>query len=358
MSDDSVVALPSPRQLGEPDLSPARWVRQNPQLPPVDSGSSLWRHIREVGRRLWLAVLLGAVLGGAMYFYRSQADERFESQAVVRLVVSDDLADDGSITQFQSRQLVELTLTPTLVGNAAATAELNMSAAEAQELIQVELRSTPGFADVTAEGPTADEARRLAQATAEVMAAAGGDGSGGRISVIEPASLPSQPLSDNALRDALLVGFASSVLAAEGSVLLRKLRGKVSPVDPSAEISRLTGLPTFDLRGSADSAGSVPSFFATHLYGARVVTVIQRGNPASVSLATELAATASKFSLRVLLLDADSGPPVMHERLGHPQSPGLAEVLAGGASLRSAVRRASTTNPTAILTAGSSEAAI
>jgi hypothetical protein len=132
-------------------------------------------------------------------------------------------------------------------------------------------------------------------------------------------------------------------------------------MNPERTIARLVGVPTINLgkaRREADSKGSegvIGPFFAMQLYHSAVITVIQRGSPATVELASAIAETAAGFNRRVMMIDGDVAKPILHERFGHPQTPGLAEVLAGRESLRGVVRRASPTNRTAVLTAGSGE---
>lgn len=69
-----------------------------------------------------------------------------------------------------------------------------------------------------------------------------------------------------------------------------------------------------------------------------------------------MAVAAVSFNRRTMVIDADASKPVLHSRFGHPQAPGLADVLAGRQPLRRVVRRASENNPIAILSAGSADA--
>jgi len=147
----------------------------------------------------------------------------------------------------------------------------------------------------------------------------------------------------------------AAILSSFGVVISRKLAGRISPISPEIEISQLAGVPTINLNLNGDSEGAVAAFYGVHLYDAPVVTVLQRAKTPTVEFASALAETATSFSRRVMVIDADAESPMLHQRFGHPQSPGLADVLVGRAPLRKVVRRASIDNPTAVLTAGSAD---
>lgn len=363
MTDESMVVHSRPQLFSAPDVSPVPWQSEgsapNPQSAlPQSTMSPLSRHLRELGRKVWLGFLIGGLAGAAVYAYKSNVEIGYESTAAVRIIVTDNLTDDGSLTEFQTEQLVELTLAPTVMFEAATRAGLSISSTEALNRIDIDQRATPGFADVRATGPTPEDAQSLAQSTAEVMAEAAATAGVADVELIEPAALPENPEPTNALRDSLLAFAAAGLLALEGAVLLRRSLGRISPIDPSVEVSAITGIPTFDFSVKGKSAGSIPSFFATNLFASPIVTVIQRGKRSTVEMAAALAETATSFNLRVLMIDADTSEPILHQRYGQPQTPGLTEVLAGQAPLRQVVRRASASNPTALVTAGSEQSAL
>ncbi|MEZ5230943.1 MAG: hypothetical protein R2710_30980 [Acidimicrobiales bacterium] len=82
------------------------------------------------------------------------------------------------------------------------------------------------------------------------------------------------------------------------------------------------------------------------------LTVLQAGTRPSADLALRLARTSGEVHRRVLLVDGDTGRPVMHTALGEAQSPGLAEVAQGSQPMRAVVRPATPDMRAAVLTAG------
>ncbi len=70
------------------------------------------RHVREMARHWVLILLITAAAGTAMYLWSNSAEPRYESTAVVRVQLPEDLFDDGSTTRFRTRSLAELAFSP------------------------------------------------------------------------------------------------------------------------------------------------------------------------------------------------------------------------------------------------------
>jgi capsular exopolysaccharide synthesis family protein len=68
-----------------------------------------------------------------------------------------------------------------------------------------------------------------------------------------------------------------------------------------------------------------------------VISSPASGDGKSVTAINTAGALSLKSEAAVLLLDADLRKPVMHKQLGLPQSPGLADVLAGACALEDAL---------------------
>lgn len=313
------------------------------------------RHLREMRRFWWLILLITAVVGTGVYFLSAAADPRYESTAVVQVELPDDLFDDGSTTRFRTKSLAELAFSPQVLGSAAAAAgDQDLDPTSPGDRVIVEQRETSGFLEVTAAANTPTAAAALAQAIAQELAVEGTSISTGTLTtVISPANTPTSPAAPRPLADALLAAVVTALLVAESVVIIRKLRGKINPIEPGPVLERITGIPVADLQSERMQNRSLLPFFSSHLSDRQIITVVQRGPEPSTEPAALLARTAAGLNSRVLLVDADLGQPILHQHFGHPRTPGLAEVLAGEQDLGSAVRRASESNPAAVLSAGS-----
>jgi capsular polysaccharide biosynthesis protein len=313
------------------------------------------RHIREMARHWVLILAATAAVSTGVYLWSDSAEPRFESTAVLQVQLPDELFDDGSTTRFRTRSLAELAFSPRILTAAAMAAEItDLDPSDADDRVAIEQRETPGFLEITGAASTSEQATKLAQAVAEQLAAQGTSRETGVVAaVISPAGSPSSPVSPQPLPDALVAGLVTALLTAESVVVWRKLRGRINPVDPGSVLEGITGVPVADLRSERSQNRSLLPFFSNHLGDRPLITILQRGPEPSTEPAALLARTAAGLSSRVLLVDADLAQPILHRHFGHPRTPGLAEVLAGGAPLGSVVRRASDTNPAAVLSAGS-----
>jgi capsular polysaccharide biosynthesis protein len=318
------------------------------------SGSEFGRHIREMALQWRVLVAAAAVVGLGVFVVRTITPEIYESTAVVQLRLPEDVVDDGTTTEFRTESLAELATVPSVVRSAAQTAGVEGSVGEISNRINVGVRDTPGFLEVTATGPEAAEATKLAQAMAERLTVVGTtEESGVTTEVIVDASDADAPVSPHPFREGALAALVALLVAGEGVVVVRKLRGRLSPVDTAAELERTTGTPTLDTRRDLSSDGNPLPFFASYLADQDVITVFQFGGRATARPARIMASTAAKVKQRVTLIDLDLFDPVLHDLLDHPKNPGLAEVLSGEETLRDVVRRSTENDPVGVVTAGS-----
>jgi capsular polysaccharide biosynthesis protein len=313
------------------------------------------RHIREMARHWFFILVVTAAVSTGVYLWSDSAEPRFESTAVVQVQLPDELFDDGSTTRFRTRSLAELAFSPRILSAVATAAEIeNFDPFDADERIGIEQRETPGFLEITGAASTSEQAASLAQALAEQLAIEGTSRERDVVAVvISPADRPGSPVSPTPVPDAVVAAVVSALVAAESVVVWRKLRGRINPVDPGPVLEGITGVPVADLRSERSQNRSLLPFFSNHLEDRPLITIVQRGPEPSTEPAALLARTAAGLSSRVLLVDADLAQPILHRHFGHPRTPGLAEVLSGGTPLGSVVRRASDTNPAAVLSAGS-----
>ncbi|MEZ5230942.1 MAG: hypothetical protein R2710_30975 [Acidimicrobiales bacterium] len=117
--------------------------------------SEFGMHLREMAKHARAIALSGLLVGLALFAYQLTRPDEYRSTAAVRLVVDDQLADDGSITAFQTQSLAETALAADMLNAAAERAGITPDADSLRDRIDVEVRSTPGYLDVATTGPTA-----------------------------------------------------------------------------------------------------------------------------------------------------------------------------------------------------------
>ncbi len=318
--------------------------------------SEFGMHVREMAKHAKSIAAVGCLAAAAFLAFALTRPAEYASSAALRVTVDEQLADDGSITAFQTRSLAEVATAADVIVAAGGRADLPITdIEELRDLVSVDARSTPGYLDVTATGSTPQQSTDLANAMAAVLvervAADAPSGSGRSANVVDPADLadaePTRTTQQSATQ-AIALGLLLSILAGEAFVALRLLRGRFSPVDPRLELERLIGAPVIDLR---DGKPLLP-FYLDCLNERPTLTVLQAGTRPSADLALRLARTSGEVHRRVLLVDGDAGRPVLHTALGEEQSPGLAEVAQGSQPMRAVLRPATPDMRAAVLTAG------
>ncbi|MEZ5377891.1 MAG: hypothetical protein R2733_15395 [Acidimicrobiales bacterium] len=317
--------------------------------------SEFGMHLREMAKHARAIALSGLLVGLALLAYQLTRPDEYRSTAAVRLVVDDQLADDGSITAFQTQSLAETALAADMLNAAAERAGITPDADSLRDRIDVEVRSTPGYLDVATTGPTAAGTAELANAMAAVLidrveldASSAATRSASLVDPADPADAEPTMTTTQALTQAIALGLLAAIVVGEGLVAWRLLRGRFSPIDPGVELQRLLGAPVIDLR---DGRPLLP-YYLDGLSSRPTLTVLQAGTRPSADLALRLARTSGEVHRRVLLVDGDTGRPVMHTALGEAQSPGLAEVAQGSQPMRAVVRPATPDMRAAVLTAG------
>jgi capsular polysaccharide biosynthesis protein len=285
-------------------------------------------------------VLAATILVGVgVFLYRSTSPSVYESTAVIRVKLPATIVDDGPTTLFRTQSLAELATARSVVSRAAAEAQIGGSFDELSGRIDVGLRDTPGFLEVTATGSRPDDAANLAQAIVDQLIIEG-ERLGVTTDIVGAASVPDAPVAPNPLQEGVLAAIVAGLLTGESIVVVRKLRGRLSPIDTAPELERTIAVPTVDIREGSRSDGNLLPFFASHLADEKVITVIQMGDSNTTLPASMVAETASGLRRRVLLVDLELFEPEIQDSFGRPMRPELADVLTGRQTLEGAVRPA------------------
>ena len=326
-------------------------------------------HLRAIWRRKWF-ILAGAAAVAELVFLTLSftVEPRYESEASLRLTIENDgdlVLDDASV-EYASRVYAELAESPAVVADAVDRSGLDIDPDEAAGAIVVEWARPPGFIDVTASAPTADEAVALADGMAaaiaativadssRLQAAANEPGSGTVLAadLVEPAVAPGSPSSPRPLRDAAAAFVIALVVLAEGTALWRPLRGLL-PMSRTAElVDELVGVPALTLTGDPEDRTRLGSFAARHLASTPAIVLVQASSDARPAAPVRLGEALTAVGRRTLVVDADRRDPSLHWWLSFPRRPGLSDVADGTVSVRDAVFESEAKAEVSLLTAG------
>lgn len=300
--------------------------------------ASVWR------RRV--AVLGGALaVGLVVLVVRLLTPPVYAAVETVRVDVRG-VAESSDAVAFAAQTVAGLAGTDALLSDAAERSGLAVGVADVAERTTVAEGETTGFLTIASDGPSPQEADALARAVTDALDARlvadnrtaverataplrdqltalerelGALAPGsiartgteqrytalvGAVTEIEsrpgpslilgpPAAAPTEPVSPVPVRDALLALVVALVLLAEGVVLVRAVRGRLSEADPGAHVARELDLPTVVLDATADVETALVSLYRERLRGARAVVVVQLGaRDGTVDLGGALAAVA------------------------------------------------------------------
>lgn len=167
------------------------------------------------------------------------------------------------------------------------------------------------------------------------------------ITVVEPAALPSRPISPNALKTVLIAAAVGLGLAVGGVVLIESLDDTIKSMD---EVARITQLPVLGaithIAGKSDAEKLIvsrqPFSPEAEAYRAlrtrirfsfidRPMRTLMVASPApadgkSLTLAN-LAVAIAQAGVRVIMVDTDLRRPVLHKVFNVPNAEGLSSLL-------------------------------
>jgi capsular exopolysaccharide synthesis family protein len=168
--------------------------------------------------------------------------------------------------------------------------------------------------------------------------------------IVEPATPPSSAVSPNPERNAVLAFVAALLIGAGLVALAERLDRRLHDprdLEPLTGTPLLARVPASAFPGTAPD-GQLPIVFQTlrdsltyfnldvPLTSLLVMSPIKGDGKTSV--ATHLAVAYARAGKRVILLDADLRNPQVAARMGGDRSPGLSEVLTGGAETEEALQ--------------------
>jgi capsular exopolysaccharide synthesis family protein len=354
-------------------------------------------HVRIIAQNWWRILLMSVLVAGAVYVLSSRQDDSYEASTFMS--VTSGRADLNGVaakdeTVFLAETYAELATTRPVARQAAQLSGLEISTGTAQARLSASPASDLGFLTITASGPTARQASRLANAGAqalideideqqaeaeerdlasvrtqlealeEQLAAIGPDAAQRAslearqdallqaqvdrltlprdgVTVVSQASTPDSPVSPRPLRDALLASLVAIVVSSEAMVGLWVLSDRFSRATSADDIQALVGLPVLGSVPRASGRAIVEAFRTVRtsllmLPGGKesqTLAIVSANENAGKSFtAIHLSETIADSGVEVVLVDADLRRPVIHDWLGSPREPGLTDVLTDGAS--------------------------
>ena len=168
--------------------------------------------------------------------------------------------------------------------------------------------------------------------------------------VIQPATPPASPVSPNPKRNALLAFVVALLIGACAVALAERLDRRLH--DPR-DLERLTGTPLLAQVPGSAFPGAAPdpqlpivfqtlrdslTYFNLDVPLTSLLVMSPIKGDGKTSVATNLAVAYARAGKRVILLDADLRSPQVAARMGGESTPGLSEVLTGGAQTEEALQ--------------------
>jgi capsular exopolysaccharide synthesis family protein len=352
-------------------------------------------HLRVITTNWWRVLIVAVVAALLAYLYSSSQDNVYASHTLLSVAAglgSDQtLGLSGDELALRADFYAAIAKTPTVAGQGAKNAKLDMSPLDAAGRISTVTGATSGLFDLKATGSTPDNAAALANGTAKALqkyvadeqnaiidarvnalqsridffrkilddaAAGSADATQANaaiavarqamaeaqtqtpfaISTVTTAIPDSAPVSPTPSRDALLAFLLAGIVVAEALVILRAFSDRFARAQDAAGITEFTGLPVLAMipRGRGPDVVEAFRTLRTNLLfleGAgrpRTVAMISPNPGAGKSFcAIHLAESAVAVDAEVVLVDADLRRPVIHSRVRVPREPGLSDALRG-----------------------------
>ncbi|MGI9595870.1 MAG: hypothetical protein ACR2QK_06905, partial [Acidimicrobiales bacterium] len=134
-------------------------------------------HLRTIWRYKWFLIGAAVVIAEVTFVLLSMTDARYEAESSLRLTLRSEsgISLDEEEAEYASRVYSELAESPRLLAAAIENSDLTLTNSEAAELLEVNWAQPPGFIDVTASGPSGEDAAALADGMAEALVTAVGE---------------------------------------------------------------------------------------------------------------------------------------------------------------------------------------
>ena len=341
---------------------------------------------RLLWRRKWILLACVTLIPAAVYLYSDRLDKTYEATAVVQIQTVADASDvlTGNIASGNNAAVARLAGTSAVADEISRI--LKQPQGSARGAVSGVFDEDTGFITITAKASTADQAAAIANAAGQAVGdtrerrgvrraskaitgvqrdlsklSGGAEAAterqqlseqlqklrtlraaqGGNAQVIEPAAVPTEPVSPKPRRNALLAFVLAALLAVGLVVLIDRMDRKLRDAD---QVERLVDAPLLAVIPREAFPGGRPSarlpfafqglrdsltyFNVDETLKTIVVTSALKGE-GKTTVATNLAVSIARTNKRVILLDADLRRPQVAKRMGIEGPTGLSNVLLG-----------------------------
>jgi len=312
------------------------------------------RYVRFL-RRWWWLLVVGLLVGGAASYvgsryltpiYRASATVLVNETQVPGTIAYNDILTSERLTKTYRELITKRPVLDAVVADLG----LPLGPGELAAMIDVEVVADTQLLRVSAESPDPEQARLIADATANAFIAentAHELSRPGSVSVVEVAGTPGSPVRPNVLRNAILGALAGLVLAAGLAALLEYLDDTLkSPeeVEEAAGLVTLGGVARFS-RPRSPEAGLIagrqhhPVAEAYRMLRTNVqfstlekpaqTLLVTSANPGEgkTTTAANLALVMAQAGKRVIAVDSDLRRPALHRFFGVGNGTGLTTLL-------------------------------
>lgn len=346
-------------------------------------------HFAAIWRHRWV-VLVASVLVAIVVFAAFSLEAKvYEANAELSVSVGGGGSNGSSISQtlpFLASTYADLAQTRPVVADAARRSGLGISEQTAASRISVSTPGSIGFVELTATGPSLQDAVALDKGISDALVAAvqaqqqqilqpleaqaqqlaaqiaalpansaraatlqtqyqtliqsiaTAQAQAISLSVVSPAEGGSSPVSPKPKADAALAFVTALVVLAELSVGYELLSDRFSRTTRDDEIRRLTGLPVLARIPRAFGPELIEAFrtlrtsllFVNGSSKTRTIAIVSSAPEVGKSFVSiNLASSFADLGIHAALVDADMRRPAIASRLGLADSPGLSEALNG-----------------------------
>lgn len=309
-----------------------------------------------VRRWLWLVLLAALVGGAAAYVSSEQMKPTYEATTTLLVNVTASpnslTYNDVLLSQQLSKTYSEMAVQPVVLNQVIRDAKLPLGLTDLENAVTATAKLNTELITITASAHRPADAQNIANLVAQTFIAqqrqrlATGE-AGNAISVVQPALLPTTPVSPKMSLNTALGAAVGALLAAGVILLVNYLDDTLKSQRDLEELFQLPVLGTvkrdteeaklrIDKQRIAQHQQSAEVFrmlranldFATINSHARVllVTSSQKGEGKSTT-ASKLAVSLAEAGRRVILLDADLRLPSLQRVFGLPNQEGLTNLL-------------------------------
>ena len=363
--------------------------------PPEQVDSDPREFFRLLWRRKWVILLCLTLIPVAVYFYSDRLTKSYEASTIVTvqttavdagLIIGQDLptgtANTAKIAALVSTDGVA-DETSRLLGEPRGTVRGSLRAADDEDTGFITITATAGSAERAATvANTVAKALRVARERAGIRrvdaAIANVEGElkdlppdeelqrsqlsdrlqglralraaqSENTQTVQPAGVPSSPVSPNPRRNAILAFVVALLISAGAVVLAERLDRRLHD---ARDLERLTGVPLLAQVPSTAFPGSAPdpqlpivfqtlrdslTYFNVDQRLSSLLVISPLKGDGKTSIATNLGVAFARAGKHVILVDADLRSPQVAVRMGAPLAPGLSEVISGNATIDEAL---------------------